>query len=153
MGSANLGINLGAAQSWTNNATALSPSAARSRTVAYLLTIGGAGNTTVSGIIGNGAGGLTKSGTGTLTLSAAANSYTGDTTIPRARSILAGQGNGSLASTVLNLERCGTLSYTRTGNTTQSFTTTNISLAHPPPPPWPQTPWIWGISRATRAAR
>jgi len=45
----------------------------------FLLTIGGAANTSASGII-SGAGGLTKSGAGRLTLTGA-NSYTGTTTV------------------------------------------------------------------------
>ncbi|MEA2723317.1 MAG: hypothetical protein QOH59_1088, partial [Gemmatimonadales bacterium] len=44
------------------------------------LTVGGAGNTTVSGVIGTTSGTLTKDGTGTLALSAA-NTYTGVTTV------------------------------------------------------------------------
>ena len=95
VGSANLGITLGAAQSWTNNSVAV-------------LTIGGAvtngstcspsasGGITVSGIIGNGAGGLTKNGAATLTLSGA-NSYTGTTTINGGTLTLSGA-TGSIAS-------------------------------------------------------
>ncbi len=44
------------------------------------LAVGGSGNTTLSGVIGLGAGGLTKTGTGTLTLSGT-NTYTGRTVI------------------------------------------------------------------------
>ncbi|HUK22511.1 MAG TPA: autotransporter-associated beta strand repeat-containing protein [Gemmatimonadales bacterium] len=44
------------------------------------LTIGGAGNTTVSGVIGTTSGTLTKDGAGTLTLTAV-NTYTGATTV------------------------------------------------------------------------
>lgn len=69
--------------------------------------------------------GLQKIGFGTLTLTGA-NSYTGDTTVTLGTLNLGGAtANGSLASTVLNLGG-GTLSYTRTGSTTQNFTTTNI---------------------------
>ena len=46
----------------------------------YLVTVQGAGNTTISGAIGSGSGGLTKAGAGTLTLSGA-NTYGGATTI------------------------------------------------------------------------
>lgn len=45
-----------------------------------LLSLNGAGDTVVNGVIGSDIGGLTKSGTGTLTLNAA-NTYTGITTI------------------------------------------------------------------------
>ena len=49
---------------------------------ANTLTIGGAANTTFSGVIGTGAGTLTKDGSGTLTLSGiASNTYTGATTV------------------------------------------------------------------------
>ncbi|GGF61427.1 hypothetical protein GCM10007301_21480 [Azorhizobium oxalatiphilum] len=59
------------------------------------LTVGGAGNTTISGVIGANLTGLTKNGTGTLTLSAA-NTYTGPTTI--SAGTLALSGFGSIAS-------------------------------------------------------
>ena len=45
------------------------------------LTFGGAGDITESGVIGSGAGTLTVDGTGTVTLSNAANTYTGQTFI------------------------------------------------------------------------
>ena len=45
-----------------------------------LLTVAGAGNTTIAGLI-SGAGGLTKAGAGTLILSDASNSYSGANTI------------------------------------------------------------------------
>ena len=44
------------------------------------LTVGGAGNTLFSGVIGTGSGTLTKTGSGTVTLSGA-NTYTGATTV------------------------------------------------------------------------
>ncbi|MEA3188826.1 MAG: fibronectin-binding autotransporter adhesin, partial [Chthoniobacter sp.] len=47
-----------------------------------LLTIGGAGNTTITSVIGSGSGGVTKTGNGIMTLSgASANTYTGATTV------------------------------------------------------------------------
>jgi fibronectin-binding autotransporter adhesin len=45
------------------------------------LTIGGAGNTSITAAIGGGGGGLTKTGAGTLTLSNSSNSYTGLTDV------------------------------------------------------------------------
>jgi autotransporter-associated beta strand protein len=46
----------------------------------YNLTVGGASNTSISGVIGTGSGTLTKAGAGTLVLSGA-NTYTGATSI------------------------------------------------------------------------
>ncbi|HEX8911119.1 MAG TPA: autotransporter-associated beta strand repeat-containing protein, partial [Humisphaera sp.] len=80
LGNTNLGITLGAAQSWTNDSTGLFTVAGAVTNGANLLTIGGAGNTTITGIIGGGAGGITKSGAGTLTLSGV-NTYTGVSTL------------------------------------------------------------------------
>ena len=54
------------------------PSAVSS--VGRTLVIGGAGNTTISGAIALGSGGVAKGGTGTLTLSGA-NTYTGNTSL------------------------------------------------------------------------
>jgi autotransporter-associated beta strand protein len=74
----NNNLVLGAAQSW--NAT--SGGLVFGGTVAnggFLLTVGGAANTSISGII-SGTGGLTKSGAGTLLLTGA-NSFSGTTTV------------------------------------------------------------------------
>jgi autotransporter-associated beta strand protein len=46
----------------------------------FLLSVGGAGNTLITGAIGSGTGGLTKDGAGTLSLTGA-NAYTGTTTV------------------------------------------------------------------------
>ena len=122
-------IALGGNQSWTNNSASQFTVINGIDNGANLLTIAGTGNTTISGIIGSGvtfSGGLTKNGNGTLTLSAA-NAYTGATTINRGTLNLGGStANGSLDSTVLNMAGA-TLNYTRTGGTTQAFTTTNIT--------------------------
>jgi autotransporter-associated beta strand protein len=86
----------------------------------------------VSSVLGmsvNRVGGtLTKSGAGTVTLTGA-NLYTNSTTVSGGTLNLGGgTANGSLASTSLNLSG-GTFAYTRTGNTTQSFTNTTLSAA------------------------
>ncbi|MDD3180149.1 MAG: autotransporter-associated beta strand repeat-containing protein [Opitutaceae bacterium] len=52
------------------------------------LTVGGAGNTTIAGTVGIGAGGLTKDGGGTLTLGAAGNNYTGATSVSAGKLLL-----------------------------------------------------------------
>jgi fibronectin-binding autotransporter adhesin len=83
---------------------------------------------TYSGIIANFATGttITKTGVGKQTLSGA-NTYTGATSVNAGTLDLGGgTANGSLASTILNLGG-GAFNYTRTGSTTQSFTTTNIN--------------------------
>lgn len=73
-------IILAAAQSWTNDsagALAIGPEPVTNS--GFLLTVGGTGNTTVSGALG-GAGGLTKTGAGTLNLTGT-NGYSGTTTV------------------------------------------------------------------------
>ncbi|MGB8166722.1 MAG: autotransporter-associated beta strand repeat-containing protein, partial [Chthoniobacteraceae bacterium] len=74
---------------------------------ASVLTFNGTGNTTVSGVLGGGSGGVTMSGTGTLTLSGA-NTFTGLTTI--------NSGTVALGSTTA-LGPAATASVTMTGGT------------------------------------
>ena len=83
---------------------------------------------TYGGVIADGVLGLTltKTGAGTQVLTGA-NLYTGAAIINQGTLNLGGAtATGSLASTVLTLNG-GTLSYTRTGTNTQSFTTTNVT--------------------------
>ena len=54
-------ISLGGAQSWTNNSSNLLTVSGDIANGANLLTIGGTGDTTLSGVLGNGAGGLAAS--------------------------------------------------------------------------------------------
>ena len=73
-------ITLGAAQSWTNHsagALAIGPDPVNNG--GFLITVGGTGNTSVSGSI-EGAGGLTKTGTGILSISGS-SSYAGTTSV------------------------------------------------------------------------
>ena len=70
-------ITLGAAQTW-NAASGNLAFGGNINNAGFLLTVSGASNTTVSGVI-SGSGGLTKNGAGTLTIGGA-NTYTGATT-------------------------------------------------------------------------
>ncbi len=91
------------------------------------ITTSGSGilNQSAAGVISGGAS-FTQGSSGTSILSGV-NTYTGATTINAGTLNLGGStATGSLTSTVLNLGG-GTLSYTRTGNTTQAFTTTNLN--------------------------
>lgn len=77
----NVAVTLGAPQSWTNDFTGQTLTFHNAITNgANDLTIDGASNTIVNGLLGGGSGGVTKSGTGTLTLNAA-STYTGPTTV------------------------------------------------------------------------
>jgi fibronectin-binding autotransporter adhesin len=59
-----------------------------------LITFGGAGNTTVTSVIGGGNGGLVQTGAGVLTLSGS-NSYSGGTTINTGGTLLVNNTSGS----------------------------------------------------------
>lgn len=83
-----LPISISATQSWTNNSafnllSIASNISSSATTATQTLTVAGAGNTTISGIISNGGTGgtiaLVKNNGGTLTLSGA-NTYSGGTT-------------------------------------------------------------------------
>lgn len=73
-------LNLASSQAWTNNSLGLLTIATSAeQTGNGLITVGGSGNTVISGIL-SGPGGLTKTGTGMLTLSGD-NTHGGDTTL------------------------------------------------------------------------
>jgi autotransporter-associated beta strand protein len=83
-----------------------------------LFTVGGAGNTTISAVVGH-TGGLTKEDDGTLTLSNAANSYTGATTISGGTLRIGNGGTTGALSTSSAITNNGTLTFNRTNTVTQ----------------------------------
>jgi autotransporter-associated beta strand protein len=67
-------------QTWSNNGAGVLSVLGNVNNGANLLTVDGSANTSISGVIGSGTGGLTKNGSGKLTLSAS-NTYTGATSV------------------------------------------------------------------------
>jgi autotransporter-associated beta strand protein len=126
-------ITLGAAQSWLNNSASLLTVGTDTVSKAgYLLTVGGSGNTTVSGII-DGAGGLAKSGAGTLTLNGTnANTFTGGLGITNGTVILdfvSRGANANLVATGNDLTLAsGTLQLTGNSANNSAQTLGNVTL-------------------------
>jgi autotransporter-associated beta strand protein len=73
-------IVIQASQIWTNNSSNLLTVSGKINVGANTLTIGGVGNTVLSGVVGSGSGSLVQAGSGSLILTAT-NNYTGGTTI------------------------------------------------------------------------
>ena len=136
----NNAVQLGANQSWMNNSSNLftvgATIANAGNVTPFTLTIGGTGDTTVSGVISNGGStgttAITKTGAGILTLTGS-NTYTGVTTISSGTLTtgvvggLGGSGTTSIASGAsLNLTGGG-LSYTGLSKVTGSGTI-NVTL-------------------------
>lgn len=109
-------VTLGAAQSWTNHSSGLlTIGTGAIANGGYLLTIGGTGNTTISGAIG-GTGGLTKSGIGTLILSGV-NDYSGTTTVAGGTLTLRRQTGALSSSSALTFGGSGIFDMDNTGAT------------------------------------
>ena len=95
-------VGMAASRVWTNNISggaSLILSGGISNTAVSTLTLGGSGNTLLSGayVAGTGANALTFAGTGTLTMTAA-NTYTGATILNAGTTVLSGSA-GALSST------------------------------------------------------
>ena len=126
-------VALGLTQSATASITAVNGNLVISgplNNAGYSLTLGGAGNTAISGVI-SGSGALTTSGAGTLTLTGA-NSYTGGTTIS-AGTLRIGAA-GSIRGNVTNggslvFDPTGSLVVIFSGNITNTTANSILSVA------------------------
>jgi len=100
-------VTLSAAQSWTNDSASLFTVSGTVGGGANLLTVGGTGNTTISGIF-SGTGGLTKTGNGTLTITADP-SATGAVNVDAGVLDIALSGAAATDMTTVNVNNAGTL--------------------------------------------
>jgi autotransporter-associated beta strand protein len=125
-------VSLLAAQQWRNNSSNLLTINGNVDNGANLLTVAGTGNTTISGVLGNGGGGLTKNGAGTLTLSNS-NTFTGPVTINAGTVLLANGGalnSATPVSTVFGAGSTGVL-YLNGNSVTVSGLSTNATVGSP----------------------
>jgi autotransporter-associated beta strand protein len=99
--------SLGANQTWANNSANLLTVSGNLNLVNRGLIVGGSGNALISGAISATSGTLTKNDGGTLTLSSAANSYAGLTTV-NAGSLKLGALNAITAGNPLTTAGTGT---------------------------------------------
>ena len=106
----NTGYAMTGAQSWTNSsASSLLSVTGNVANSTFLLTVAGAGSTSISGVIGNGSGGLTKTGAGTLTL-ANTNTFTGAVTFSAAAAgVIVVGANNALGSGLMTMSNSDTL--------------------------------------------
>jgi autotransporter-associated beta strand protein len=129
---------LGGAQTWTTAVTKTLTVGGNVNNGGNLLTLNGAGNTTITGIIGAGAGGVTQSGVGTVTLSGV-NTYSGTTTVSsgilRATTSASALGAGTLALSGGDLQLANDTGLAFNRNTTVSgnatITSDRVTPANP----------------------
>jgi autotransporter-associated beta strand protein len=119
-------IKLNSAQTWTNNSGNLfTLESGGLNTNNKPLTVGGSGDTTISGVITS-AGAITKSGTGILTLSAT-NTWSGATTVTAGKLKLSGSSGSALGSTSgITVNSGGTLAL---GGSNQISNSATMTLA------------------------
>jgi fibronectin-binding autotransporter adhesin len=124
-------LKIGAAQTWTNSSSNLFTLSGTLDLNSQGLTINGAGNTTISGLVSN-AGAFTKAGSGKLTLSNTGDTYSGQLTVQAGTlsidtinnaSANGELGNNALAVILGSSGATGTLEYTGgTASSTKKFT-------------------------------
>ena len=125
-------VQIGNAQTWTNNSGNLFTLSGTLNLNNKALTINGTGDTTISGLISN-AGAFTLAGAGTLTLTNTASSYTGQLTVQvgtlKIDTINNSSANGELGNSALSVilggagNQTGTFEYTgSTASSTKKFT-------------------------------
>ena len=129
-----LPIVLSGSQTWTNDnlSDTLMVVSDVSESVGSTLTIAGAGNTTIAGVISDGPGslGLVMAGTGTLRLTGA-STYSGGTTVSSGTLDIGGGGpTGSIPTGAITVASGATLSYNLSSAFTAAPLTVNGNLSY-----------------------